>query len=189
MIGRFYEVDQIMGRRKINNKYEYLIKWKGYSISESTWEPGEKLFTIQDLIKDYDDYCDKKEKKKKNRKRGKKKDLKRENDEQTNVSNKKLDMEEDEKKEKEENVNKEDTKQNIDKEEEKDSSEKKPYFLLDNSIDKILAIKLEKNKLMGIVERRNEDGKVYTEKISTEDIKKTNPWVLVDFYESKIVFS
>ena len=61
--------------------------------------------------------------------------------------------------------------------------------MLDNSINKILGIKLEKNKLIGIVERRDEEGKVYTEKISTEDIRKTNPWILVDFYESKITFS
>ena len=78
----------------------------------------------------------------------------------------------------------------IKEEEKKDERENnKPYFLLDNSINKILGIKLEKNKLIGIVERRDEEGKVYTEKISTEDIRKTNPWILVDFYESKITFS
>ena len=51
-----------------------------------------------------------------------------------------------------------------------------------------MAIKLEKNELVGIVERRDKEGKVFTEKISTEDIKKINPWILVDFYESKISF-
>ena len=60
--------------------------------------------------------------------------------------------------------------------------------MIDDSLDKILAIKLEKNELIGIVERRDKEGKVYTEKISTEDIKKINPWILVDFYESKISF-
>ena len=69
MIGQFYEVDEIMGRRKRKNKYEYLIKWKGYSINESTWEPEEKLFTIRDLIEEYDLICDNKEKKKKRKKR------------------------------------------------------------------------------------------------------------------------
>ncbi len=70
----------------------------------------------------------------------------------------------------------------------KNSNNKKPYFLLDNSIDKILGIKLEKNELIGIIERKDKDGKVFTEKISTEVIKKTNPWILVDYYESLITF-
>ena len=63
----------------------------------------------------------------------------------------------------------------------------KPYFMLDNSIDEILGVKLEKNELFGIVKRKDKNGKVFTEKMSTEDIKKTNPWILVDFYESKII--
>ena len=163
MIGLFYEVDQILSRRKIKNKYEYLIKWKGYSINESTWEPEEALFTIRDLIEEYDIYCDKKVKKSKR----KYKNLK--NEKSDNKLNKMIDIKEEEKKDEREN--------------------NKPYFLLDNSINKILGIKLEKNKLIGIVERRDEEGKVYTEKISTEDIRKTNPWILVDFYESKITFS
>ena len=164
MIGQFYEVDQILSRRKIKNKYEYLIKWKGYSVNESTWEPGEALFTIRDLIKEYDLICDKKDEKKKKKRKTKDKDIKDEK------SNKMINLKEEE-------------------EEKEENGMKKPYFLLDNSIDKILGIKLEKNKLMGIVERRDEEGKIYTEKISTEEIRKTNPWILVDFYESKIVFS
>ena len=26
----FYTVDEILDRRKVNGKYEYLIKWKGF---------------------------------------------------------------------------------------------------------------------------------------------------------------
>ena len=160
MIGKFYEVEEIMGRRRIKNKYEYLIKWKGYKIEESTREPEEQLFTIKDLIDEYDQNCEKKGKKKK----------KTEKDEKNKEKNNNIYV-------------------TIDiKEEDENKNKKKTYFLLDNSIDKILGIKLEKSELVGIVERRNKDGKVFTEKISIEDIKKTNPWILVDFYESIIVF-
>ena len=72
MIGLFYEVEKIIGRRKIKNKYDYLIKWKDYSIEESTWEPEDKLFTIKYLIEEYDNLCDEKEKKKKNSNKKKK---------------------------------------------------------------------------------------------------------------------
>ena len=159
MIGQFYEVEKIIGRRKIKNKYEYLIKWKDYSIEESTWEPEDKLFTIKYLIEEYDNLCDEKEKKKKN-------SNKKKNNEKLIEKNKALSLE---------------VVSDI-------NSDKNPYFLIDDSLDKILAIKLEKNELVGIVERRDKEGKVYTEKISTEDIKKINPWILVDFYESKISF-
>ena len=156
MIGQFYEVEKIIGRRKLKNKYEYLIKWKGYSIEESTWEPEDKLFTINYLIEEYDNLCDVKEKKNKycNKKKSNVKLIE---------TNKDLNLED-------------------------ASNNNNPYFLIDDSLDKILAIKLEKNELIGIVERKSKDGKVYTEKISTEDIKKINPWILVDFYESKISF-
>ena len=170
MIGQFYEVDEIMGRRKRKNKYEYLIKWKGYSINESTWEPEEKLFTIRDLIEEYDLICDNKEKKKKKKKKN---DIKSKEiliNEKFKETDNDIEIKEEE------------------KEDKKESNNKKPYFLLDNSIDKILGIKLEKNELIGIIERKDKDGKVFTEKISTEDIKKTNPWILVDYYESLITF-
>ena len=35
-----YEIEKILGhRRKRNGDYTYLVKWKGFSYEESTWEP------------------------------------------------------------------------------------------------------------------------------------------------------
>lgn len=168
MIGHFYEVEKILGKRKTKDDYEYLIKWKGYKVDESTWEPENNLFTIRDLIEEYNaEYEPQNLSNKKRGRPGRKKrrkfigtsrvkEMEENNNPNPNPINNMID-----------NV--------------------KPYFMLDNSIDEILGVKLEKNELFGIVKRKDKNGKVFTEKMSTEDIKKTNPWILVDFYESKII--
>lgn len=33
----YYEVDKLLNKRIVNNKAEYLVKWKGYSDEEATW--------------------------------------------------------------------------------------------------------------------------------------------------------
>ena len=38
-----YEVEEILDKRKHYGKIQYLIKWKGYPLSEASWEPEEYL--------------------------------------------------------------------------------------------------------------------------------------------------
>ena len=38
-----YEVEEILDKRKHYGKIQYLIKWKGYPLSEASWEPKENL--------------------------------------------------------------------------------------------------------------------------------------------------
>ena len=38
-----YEVEQILDKRKHYGKIQYLIKWKGYPLSEASWKPEENL--------------------------------------------------------------------------------------------------------------------------------------------------
>ena len=45
-----YEVEEILDKRKHYGKIQYLIKWKGYPLSEASWEP-EKNLNCPDLIK------------------------------------------------------------------------------------------------------------------------------------------
>ena len=50
-----FDVERILEKR-INslNKVEYLIKWKGYSLKETTWEPYYHLSNCKDLIRDFE---------------------------------------------------------------------------------------------------------------------------------------
>jgi len=50
-----FEVKQILGRKKIKNKFEYLIWWRDEKKAEATWEPRENLVKfVSKLINDYD---------------------------------------------------------------------------------------------------------------------------------------
>jgi len=45
-----FEVDQIVCGRKHKGCQEYLVYWKGFDLSASTWEPVENLIACSDLI-------------------------------------------------------------------------------------------------------------------------------------------
>jgi hypothetical protein len=48
-----YEVEKILDMRQINNKTEYLIKWKNYPESSNQWEPAKNLTHVQRLLKNF----------------------------------------------------------------------------------------------------------------------------------------
>lgn len=39
----YFEVEQIIERRKKGRGWQYLVKWKGYDDSQNTWEPLKNL--------------------------------------------------------------------------------------------------------------------------------------------------
>jgi len=47
-----YEVEQILDKRTRYGKTQYLIKWKGYPLSEASWEPEEYL-NCPELLKEF----------------------------------------------------------------------------------------------------------------------------------------
>jgi len=50
-----FKVKGIIDKRKVNNKVEYLVQWKGYKKEDNTWEPRKTLMEdVPQLIKAYD---------------------------------------------------------------------------------------------------------------------------------------
>ena len=45
-----YEVEEILDKRKHYGKIQYLIKWKGYPLSEASWELEENL-NCQEILR------------------------------------------------------------------------------------------------------------------------------------------
>jgi hypothetical protein len=48
-----YEVEEVLGVQKFGRTLKYLIKWKGYSHEENTWEPKKNLVNAEESITDY----------------------------------------------------------------------------------------------------------------------------------------
>ena len=165
---KFYEVENIIDKRINKGKPEYLIKWKGYSINESTWEPLSHLKYIKDSIKEFE------EKNKNINKNGKKNEESKENKNKENrqfIGKKRNNNEN-------EIINIEENK-----------SQLMPIFKIDESLKKILIVKLDNNTLSAIVEKKNKKGESIKEYMSTNKIKKMNPWILIEYYESKLKFA
>ena len=49
-----FEIESIITRKIRGNKKYYLIKWKGYPISDCTWEPLSHLSNIRDMVQNFD---------------------------------------------------------------------------------------------------------------------------------------
>ena len=49
-----YFIETILDRRRVNDRLEYKIKWEGYPMSQSTWEPLSNLQTAKELVDEYD---------------------------------------------------------------------------------------------------------------------------------------
>ena len=129
-----YEVEKIIGKRNVNGKIEYKVKWLGYKMTECTWEPEENLVNVRDLI---DKFENKNEK----------------NENQLKSNN--LNLNE---------------------------------YKIDNRFIKVNTIKVIDNQLYGIV-KYNNNGMIEERKILTAELTKVNPFILIEFYESKLKFS
>ena len=51
---KYYKVDKIITRKIKKGKKYYLIKWKGFSLEHSTWEPISHLSKILNIVEIFD---------------------------------------------------------------------------------------------------------------------------------------
>ena len=188
----FYNIERILDRRKINGKFEYKIKWEGYPMNQSTWEPMENLITAKELVDEYDkqypftnDMLNKKTKriKKMSAKKPVKKAPKKENEPQIQEKNENEPQKEEEKPEQ---INLEENQINNDINIQNDPIRK---YNIDDSLKKVTTVRKRDNKLMAVVVKMNELGMTNEIEIETNSLKYDNPWILLDFYESKIKFT
>lgn len=49
-----FQVEKIIDSKRIKGKLHYLIRWKGYSASQDTWEPQDTL-SCPELINKYNE--------------------------------------------------------------------------------------------------------------------------------------
>ena len=184
-----YLIEKILDRRKANNRLEYKIKWEGYPMNQSTWEPIENLKTAIELVIEYDKLHpitqNKKVsqnkkflgKKKKPPKKAKKVILK--------ITEKK--PEGGQEKEKIEKINKANEDNQTFTIIPQDEYKKK--YNIDDSLKSVITVKKKDNKLVAAVEKMKENGDLERIEIETSKLKNDNPWILLDFYESKIKFT
>ena len=187
--GEFYNIEKILDRRKVNGKFEYKIKWEGYPMSQSTWEPMKNLETAKELVEEY------------NRSHSflnQPKAVKQKNPEKDNTF-----IHKKKNREKEVKVENEKTKEltqieklpengaNIRDDLKPDINENgyEKKYTIDDSLKNVITVKQQNQKLMAVVEKMELNGDMTKTYIPTEDLRKTNPWILLDFYESKIKFT
>jgi hypothetical protein len=48
-----FEIEAIISHRKLQNKLQYLVSWKGYPSSDNSWLPEKDLTNAKEILKTY----------------------------------------------------------------------------------------------------------------------------------------
>ncbi len=62
-------------------------------------------------------------------------------------------------------------------------------YKVDGTLKDVITVQNNNGQLMAIVDKVDEKGEIFKTYISTKELRKINPWILLSFYESKIKFS
>ena len=171
-----YIIEKILDRKKVKDKYQYLIKWQGYPEEDCTWEPIENLQYSLELVKEYNKTHPTKQKNF-NKVKKTKKFLNKKKKETIKI---------------EINDNEFHNKNNMIQnkiEEKKNASKDDETIIIDKSLISVLTVQKYNEKLMAIVNKIQENGEKIQAYIPTEELMEINPWILLDYYESNIQFS
>ena len=147
----------------------------GYPESESTWEPLSHLKYILDLVEEFDkQYNNTHKENNHNNFQIKKVDENKENKNKDNLLGKKRNSIKDKAKEI--------------KNKKKNSIEGEK-IIIDRSIKKVISVRLDKNLIVAVVEKVEKNGKIIKEMMSTKDLRRINPFILIEYYEGKVKFA
>ena len=181
-----YNIEKVLDRKKVNGRFEYKIKWEGYPLSQSTWEPMENLETVKDLVEEYNRTHPITEKKRSSKASSTKKNsnsfIQKKRNEENDEKNQQINQNEN-KLEDTNKINDDDIKVIANE----NANEKN--YIIDDSLKTVVTVKQENQKLLAVVEKLNPNGDLVKTYIPTEELRRTNPWILLNFYESKIKFS
>ena len=205
----YYNIEKILDRKKIKERQFYKIKWEGYPMDQCTWEPIENLQNAIALIEEYNKAHPikaKKEKKTKNLtmigKKRKDKEIQKtqeaiimhqiqSNNIPNNINNNYIEQNKS-------CMNENNLFQNQNVMNENNAIQNKNVvnenntiltYNIDNSLKNVVTVKKQNDKLMAVVDKEQENGEMVKAYLTTEDLRKSNPWILLDFYESKIKFT
>jgi len=49
-----FEVEKILNKRMVRGKEKFLVRWKGYTAEEDTWENKENLENVKELVEEFE---------------------------------------------------------------------------------------------------------------------------------------
>ena len=193
-----YQVEKIVGKRWKGGRVQYKVKWEGYPYSQCTWEPLEHLQTVFELIDQYNESqqtTSKKSKKEKDeenlrKKRKKSSSVSQEEKSEESSNSRKIKSNSSEKKDSKDNSNKEQNgiENSQDKEVDGVITIKEDEIQREESAiiyKKVITVNKEFKAVVQIVK----DGVESQITIPTSELRRLNPDILIDFYESKIKFT
>ena len=193
-----YQVEKIVGKRWKGGRVQYKVKWEGYPYSQCTWEPLEHLQTVFELIDQYNESqqtTSKKSKKEKDeehlrKKRKKSSSVSQEEKSEESSNSRKIKSNSSEKKDSKDNSNKEQNGIANSQDEEFDGviTIKEDEIQREESAiiyKKVITVNKEFKAVVQIVK----DGVESQITIPTSELRRLNPDILIDFYESKIKFT
>ena len=191
-----YQVEKIVGKRWKGGRVQYKVKWEGYPYSQCTWEPLEHLQTVFELIDQYNESQQTTSKKSEKdeehlrKKRKKSSSVSQEEKSEESSNSRKIKSNSSEKKDSKDNSNKEQNgiANSQDKEVDGVITIKEDEIQREESAiiyKKVITVNKEFKAMVQIVN----DGAESQITIPTSELRRLNPDILIDFYESKIKFT